>query len=201
MITRSPKWTWLVLIGLWCFHRFEEMVSEQCSTCYLLVEQPCMSWAVCMKGKMCAGARWSATWTSDGEVIKMLDGLSHIGLAFFGVEGLGVLQYSVLDGLNINVTYWLQTYGQWYFSYLVSWVMPSMVRDMLEAWKEGWVGRGGSGTIWLVFPLCLIWCIWRERNARCFEGAEISVVNLKYLFLKTYMSGLHQLLCFLPKGF
>ena len=28
-------------------------------------------------------------------------------------------------------------------------------------------------------------CIWRENNACCFENQELSVVKLKYLFLKT----------------
>lgn len=45
----------------------------------------------------------------------MLDVPSPIGLAFFGIKGLGMLQYSVSDGLNINVTYWLQTYGAMIF--------------------------------------------------------------------------------------
>ena len=32
--------------------------------------------------------------------------------------------------------------------------------------------------------LCLLWCIWRERNAHCFEGKELPLMKLKFLFLK-----------------
>ena len=82
-------------------------------------------------------------------------------------------------------------------------------------WKEGWTGRGGIGMMWRAVPLCLLWCFWREQNAWCFEGDEpsegigiavplclfwclwcewnaqyfegdeLSVVKLKYIFLKT----------------
>ena len=34
-------------------------------------------------------------------------------------------------------------------------------------------------------PHCLTWCIWRERNARNFDGCEKSVLDLKLLFLKS----------------
>lgn len=64
-------------------------------------------------------------------------------------------------------------------------MMPSMVQEVLVAWKEGWFGGGSIGTIWWVVPLCLIWCIWCEQNAQCFEGEELIVFKLKYLFLKT----------------
>ena len=63
--------------------------------------------------------------------------------------------------------------------------MPSMVQEVLVAWKEGWFGGGIIGTIWCVVPLCLMWCIWCEQNAQCFEGEELIVFKLKYLFLKT----------------
>ena len=33
--------------------------------------------------------------------------------------------------------------------------------------------------IWRVISYCLMWCLWREHNARIFEGCERSVVDLK----------------------
>lgn len=29
---------------------------------------------------------------------------------------------------------------------------------------------GGRREVWQAVPLCLLWCIWRECNAHCFEG-------------------------------
>ena len=34
-------------------------------------------------------------------------------------------------------------------------------------------------------PHCVIWCLWRERNARLFEDCESSMVDIKLLFFQT----------------
>jgi hypothetical protein len=41
--------------------------------------------------------------------------------------------------------------------------------------------------IWRVIPRCLVLGIWREHNARLFEGKEDSVSDLKLSFLKTML--------------
>ena len=105
--------------------------------------------------------------------------LSNWASPFLGLKDLECYN---IDGLNISVTYCgFRATGN---DILLIW---SLLGDALNG--VGFVGRGGSGTIWRVVPLCLIWCLWRDRNDWCFEGAEISVVKMKYLFLKTYMSG------------
>ena len=51
------------------------------------------------------------------------------------------------------------------------WVMPRRVVDVLACWK-GRFGRQKNRVIWDVVPHCVIWCLWRERNAKTFEGCE-----------------------------
>jgi len=66
----------------------------------------------------------------------------------------------------------------------VVWVMPRSVKDMLGSWK----GQKGNHTlipIWRMAPLCVMWCVWREQNARCFEDCETSLINLKKLVIHT----------------
>ena len=48
-------------------------------------------------------------------------------------------------------------------------------------------GRHCNGNIWIVVPHCLMWCIWKERNSRCFEDNERSMPDLKLLFFKTLL--------------
>ena len=36
----------------------------------------------------------------------------------------------------------------------------------------------------MVVPHCVIWCIWKERNSRCFEDNERSMPDLKLLFFR-----------------
>ena len=66
----------------------------------------------------------------------------------------------------------------------VFWVMPMSVVGLFACW-QGHFGRHRNGDIWKVVPLCLMWCIWKERNGRCFEDIERSMPNLKLLFFRT----------------
>ena len=50
----------------------------------------------------------------------------------------------------------------------VSWVMPKSVVGLL-AWWQSRFGRHRNGHLWMIVPHCLMCCLWRERNNRCFE--------------------------------
>jgi len=56
--------------------------------------------------------------------------------------------------------------------------MPRTVLELLTSWGAS-VGYGLSKEAWWLAPLCLLWCIWRERNARLFEDVETSMVELR----------------------
>ena len=43
------------------------------------------------------------------------------------------------------------------------------------------------GSIWHMIPHCIMWSLWRERNARCFEGCEKTIQDLKKHFLCTLL--------------
>ena len=66
----------------------------------------------------------------------------------------------------------------------VSWVMPRTVLGLLGCW-QGSFSRHQNGYIWSIIPHCLMWCLWRERNSRCFEDYENSIPDLKLLFFRT----------------
>jgi hypothetical protein len=60
------------------------------------------------------------------------------------------------------------------------------------AMGERYVGelRGQKGNrmlipIWRMTSLCLMWCVWRERNAHSFKDCEIGLINLKKLVIQT----------------
>jgi hypothetical protein len=67
----------------------------------------------------------------------------------------------------------------------VDWVMPRGVLDMLSCWSR--LSRRVNGAIWSMIPHCLLWCLWRERNARTFEGCEKSSQDLKLFFFRTLL--------------
>ena len=71
----------------------------------------------------------------------------------------------------------------------VSWVMPQSIVGLLACW-QGRFGRHQNEYIWLIVPHCLLWCLWRERNSRCFEHKERSISDLKLFFFRTIMDWL-----------
>ena len=66
----------------------------------------------------------------------------------------------------------------------VQWVMPGSVRELFACWSQKRC-RGSQRLAWRVVPLCLFWCIWRERNLRAFENIENSLIFLKASFLSS----------------
>ena len=63
----------------------------------------------------------------------------------------------------------------------IHWVMPHKVIELFEYW-QGKFGRHRNIGFRRLMPHCLMWCIWSERNARCFEGSERSLLEIKGLF-------------------
>jgi hypothetical protein len=59
----------------------------------------------------------------------------------------------------------------------VEYVMPRTMLELLTSWGTS-VGFGRAKEAWRLAPLCLLWCIWRERNVRLFEDEETSMIEL-----------------------
>jgi hypothetical protein len=66
----------------------------------------------------------------------------------------------------------------------VEWVMPRTVLELLNSWGAA-IGSDHAKEAWRLAPLCLLWCIWRERNARLFEDVETPLVELRKRLLNT----------------
>ena len=64
-------------------------------------------------------------------------------------------------------------------------MMPRSVMGLLCCWPR--FSKQAAGSIWRMIPHCIMWSLWRERNARCFEGSEKSIHDLKMLFLYTLL--------------
>jgi hypothetical protein len=62
--------------------------------------------------------------------------------------------------------------------------MPRTVLELLNSWRAA-IRYGSAKEAWRLAPLCLLWCIWRERNTRLFEDVETSMVELWTRLLNT----------------
>lgn len=56
----------------------------------------------------------------------------------------------------------------------VAWVMPRDVLQLLACWPR--LSRRGNWAIRCMILDCLVWGLWRERNARTFEGCEKQIL-------------------------
>ena len=66
------------------------------------------------------------------------------------------------------------------------WVMPLTIFELFESW-QGKFGRHRNQFFWILVPYCLMWCIWRERKARYFEGCERFLLEIKSFFFHTLL--------------
>ena len=64
-------------------------------------------------------------------------------------------------------------------------VMPLSVVGLFACW-QGRFGHHRNGDIWMVVPHCLLWCIWKERNSKCFEDIELSMSDISSYFSELY---------------
>ena len=64
--------------------------------------------------------------------------------------------------------------------------MSKTVVELLACW-QGNFSHHRNGVIWMAVPHCLMLCIWRERNNRCFEDSERTIANLELFFFKTLL--------------
>ena len=49
------------------------------------------------------------------------------------------------------------------------------------------VGSPRIKKLWNSIPHCFFWCLWWERNSRCFEGKERHILELKWMLLHILM--------------
>jgi hypothetical protein len=60
------------------------------------------------------------------------------------------------------------------------WVMPRSIKELLASW--GTAGRTRSVVVWKMIPHCILCCIWREQNNRCFSRTRRGLERSSSIF-------------------
>jgi len=82
-----------------------------------------------------------------------------------------------IDHLLLDCDVARVVWSYFYSLFGVEWVMPRSMLDLLSGWGT-LLGHGHVARLWKQVPLCVMWGIWCERNARLFEDVELLVVDL-----------------------
>ena len=111
---------------------------------------------------------WTATW----EKILTGDNLRYRGFDFVDWYIMCRCNGESVNHLLLHCGKAFQLWSLVFRSYGISWVLPRSIADMLFGWWN-WFGKHSS-KVWNLAPLCLMWCIWRERNWHTFEDRDKS---------------------------
>ena len=106
-------------------------------------------------------------WTAAWERILTCGNLMRKGYSMAGWCCMCCCDGESIDHLLLHCNF---THMLWSFvfkAFHIQWVLPQRVLDLLAGWWN-WFGKHHS-SIWNLVPLCLMWTIWHERNARVFD--------------------------------
>ena len=88
-----------------------------------------------------------------------------------------------VDHLLIHCRFASALWSEVLIMFGVQWVMPDTIVSLLFTWRN-WLGTYSSN-VWNMVPACLMWLVWKKRNARTFEDFERPIYMLKNLLART----------------
>ena len=88
-----------------------------------------------------------------------------------------------VDHLLLHCKFAHALWSEVFLMFGVQWVMPSTIVSLLFTWRN-WLGNYTSN-VWNMVPMCLMWLVWKERNAQTFKDAERPIDLLKTLLART----------------
>jgi hypothetical protein len=108
-------------------------------------------------------------WLAVHSKILTLDNLGRRGLVVVNRCWLCEMDGESVDHLLIHCAVARDLWNAFFARFGLCWVMPRTVKELLASWWTA--GRTRSAVVWKMVPHCILWCIWRERNNRCFEDS------------------------------
>jgi hypothetical protein len=122
-------------------------------------------------------------WTAARSKILTIDNLRRRGMIVVNRCWLCQLDGESVDHLLLHCGVACALWNFILSRFGLCWVMPGSVKELFACWWSS--GRSRSAVAWKMIPLCLMWCIWRERNARCFDDTSRSFEELLHYFMFT----------------
>jgi hypothetical protein len=122
-------------------------------------------------------------WSAALGKILTLDNLKRRNIVLVNRCGMCKKEEESIDHLLLHCERAQFLWNAFFSHFGLAWVMPRGVADLLHCW---WlVGRSRNAMVWKMVLLCIMWCLWVERNGRFFEDSERSSKDLLHSFFNT----------------
>ena len=128
----------------------------------------------------------SFSWTTALGKILTLENLWYKGVAVIGWCYMCKKSGELVNHLFLHCPIAQELWSMVWTLFGLLWVMPHSVTDLFLS-GQGSFGGHRSIDLWRAVPHCVLWCIWREQNSRCFEGKERFILDLKSLHFHTLL--------------
>jgi hypothetical protein len=122
-------------------------------------------------------------WTAARSKIPTIDNLRRKGMIVVNRCWLCESDGESVDHLFLHCGVSNALWNAIFSRFGLCWIMPRSVKEEFACWWTG--GRTRSAVIWKMIHLCLMWCIWRKHNARCFKDSVRSFEEILHYFLFT----------------
>jgi hypothetical protein len=122
-------------------------------------------------------------WSAALGKILTLDNLRKRNIVLVNRCGMCKKEEESIDHLLLYCESAQFLWNAFFSRFGVAWVMSQGVVDLLHCWWSG--GRLCSAVVWKMVLLCIMWCLWSERNERFFEDSERSLEDLLHFFFNT----------------
>ena len=129
------------------------------------------------------------SWTAALGKILTAENLRHRGIILVNWCCMCKVAEESVEHLLLHCTYARELWDMIFVLFGVHWVMPRSVMALFDCW-QGSLGHHQNSVIWRAVLHCVLWCLWRERNARTFEGCKTSIVDLKLHFYRLLLDWL-----------
>jgi hypothetical protein len=125
-------------------------------------------------------------WTAAHGKILTVDNLRRKGMVLVNRCWLCEADGESVDHLLLHCGTARALWNAFFTRFDLCWVMPRSVKELLASWCSS--GRSRSAVVWKMVPLCIMWCVWSERNLRCFVDLSRPIEDLIHFFLFTLFS-------------
>jgi hypothetical protein len=81
-------------------------------------------------------------------------------------------EWELVDHLLLHCAAVSGLWNDFFTWFGLCWVMLCSVKELFASWWTG--GHSRSVVVWKMVPHCIMCCIWKEHNNRCFKDSSRS---------------------------